>query len=159
VPYCLLLAALRVSNHVHGLCGWNIATVYTLARDIAPGKFIPTPTHAFIRLLHEKGKLSKCFTQNIDTLERIAGVPPSKIVEAHGSFATSRCITCKTPYDDNQMKKDISEARVPYCQEPGCDGLVKPDIVFFGEGVRLVYFDFNTTFQSLYNPDRTSPFG
>lgn len=126
----------------------NPQPFYTLARDIAPGKFIPTPTHAFIKLLHEKGKLSKCFTQNIDTLERIAGVPPDKIVEAHGSFAASRCITCKTPYDNNQMKEDIRAARVPYCPEPECEGLVKPDIVFFGEGLPPEFAQGLPTIQS-----------
>jgi len=38
------------------------------------------------------------YTQNIDTLERIAGVPPEKLVEAHGSFGTSHCITCREEY-------------------------------------------------------------
>jgi NAD-dependent histone deacetylase SIR2 len=109
--------------------------VYTLASDIAPGRFIPTPAHAFIRLLHEKGKLHTCFTQNIDTLERMAGVPPDKVVEAHGSFASSRCIECKMPYDQDKMKSAISEARIARCEENGCDGLVKPDIIFFGEKV------------------------
>ncbi|KAG8805066.1 Sir2 histone deacetylase Hst2, partial [Serendipita sp. 399] len=111
----------------------NPQPFYTLARDIAPGKFIPTPTHAFIRLLHEKGKLHTCFTQNIDTLERIAGVPLDKIVEAHGSFASSRCIDCETPYDQDEMMRMVRKAEVPKC--PDCDGLVKPDIVFFGEGL------------------------
>jgi NAD-dependent SIR2 family protein deacetylase len=47
-----------------------------------------------MRLLQEKEILLRCFTQNIDTLERIAGVESDRIVEAHGSFATSRCIDC-----------------------------------------------------------------
>ncbi|KAG8825862.1 Sir2 histone deacetylase Hst2, partial [Serendipita sp. 401] len=111
----------------------NPRPFYTLARDIAPGKFIPTPTHAFIRLLHEKGKLHTCFTQNIDTLERMAGVPGDKMVEAHGSFASARCIDCETPYDQDNMREMIKKGEVPTC--PECEGLVKPDIVFFGEGL------------------------
>lgn len=39
------------------------------------------------------------------------------------------------PYDQKSMRLAISEARVPHCEETGCDGLVKPDIVFFGEAV------------------------
>jgi NAD-dependent histone deacetylase SIR2 len=109
--------------------------VYTLAKDVAPGKFVPTPTHAFIRLLHEKGRLHTCYTQNIDTLERQVGVPSDKIIEAHGSFASQRCISCKTHYDDEKMKAAIAEARVPRCGVKKCNGLVKPDIVFFGESV------------------------
>jgi NAD-dependent histone deacetylase SIR2 len=68
---------------------------YTLAQSLYPGNFKPTLTHTFIRLLQDKGMLLRCFTQNIDTLERIAGVKPENIVEAHGSFAESRCIDCR----------------------------------------------------------------
>lgn len=60
--------------------------VYTLAAELYPGYYRPTVTHSFIRLLAEKGKLHTVFTQNIDTLERIAGVPLDKIMEAHGSL-------------------------------------------------------------------------
>ena len=31
-----------------------VPSVYTLAQEIAPGRFLPTPAHLFIRLLHEK---------------------------------------------------------------------------------------------------------
>jgi NAD+-dependent protein deacetylase SIR2 len=68
---------------------------YTLAQSLYPGNFKPTLTHTFIRLLQDKSILLRCFTQNIDTLERMAGVTQDNIVEAHGSFAESRCIDCK----------------------------------------------------------------
>ena len=68
---------------------------YTLAQSLYPGTFKPTLTHTFIRLLQDKSILLRCFTQNIDTLERMAGVVHDNIVEAHGSFAESRCIDCK----------------------------------------------------------------
>ena len=74
-----------------------------------------------------------CFTQNIDTLERRAGVPDDKIIEAHGSFASQRCIDCKQPYDDKKMKDHINRKAIAKCEK--CGGYVKPDIVFFGEGV------------------------
>jgi NAD-dependent histone deacetylase SIR2 len=61
---------------------------YSLAQELYPGKFRPTITHSFISLLYQKGLLLKLFTQNIDCLEREAGVPSDKIIEAHGSFAT-----------------------------------------------------------------------
>jgi NAD-dependent histone deacetylase SIR2 len=60
---------------------------YTLAQELYPGKYRPTITHSFITLLHKKGLLLKLFTQNIDCLEREAGVPGDTIIEAHGSFA------------------------------------------------------------------------
>ena len=104
-----------------------------LAKELYPGKFRPTLTHSFIKLLSDKGLLGLCLTQNIDTLERLAGIPKEKIVEAHGSFATQRCIQCKRPFDDAEMKKIVEEERIPRCNT--CKGLVKPDIVFFGESV------------------------
>ncbi|KXN82421.1 NAD-dependent protein deacetylase hst2-1 [Leucoagaricus sp. SymC.cos] len=111
----------------------NPVPFYTLAQELYPGKFRPTPAHSFIRLLHDKELLLKCFTQNIDTLERRAGVPDAKIIEAHGSFAAQRCIDCLAPYDDFLIKVHIKEKTIPRCE--GCRGLVKPDIVFFGESL------------------------
>lgn len=86
-----------------------------------------------MRLLSEKGLLLKLFTQNIDCLERLAGIPDKEIIEAHGSFARHRCIECKSPYPEDLMKEAIRRREVPYCTTPQCNGLVKPDIVFFGE--------------------------
>ena len=108
---------------------------YTLAHELYPGKYRPTVTHSFISLLHKKGRLLQLFTQNIDCLEREAGVPGDKIVEAHGSFATQRCIECQTEYPDDRMKEIISKKEVPHCIRKTCNGLVKPDIVFFGEAL------------------------
>ncbi|KAL2686969.1 hypothetical protein Neosp_004516 [[Neocosmospora] mangrovei] len=108
---------------------------YVLANELYPGKFHPTVSHAFIALLARKGLLQMLFTQNIDCLERAAGVPPTKIIEAHGSFATQRCIECKTEFPDDKMKEHVFGGKVPHCGEPGCNGLVKPDIVFFGEAL------------------------
>lgn len=79
------------------------------------------------------------FTQNIDCLERAAGVPGSHIVEAHGSFATQRCIECKMPYPDKEMREHVEEGRPPKCMS-GCGGLVKPDIVFFGEQLPEAFY-------------------
>ena len=114
---------------------------YTLAQELYPGKYRPTITHSFINLLHEKGLLLKLFTQNIDCLEREAGVPGDMIVEAHGSFATQRCIECKRGYPADLMKRAIEEKDVPKCTDESCGGLVKPDIVFFGEALPPDFFE------------------
>lgn len=98
-----------------------------------PSQFRPTLTHSFIRLLADKQLLHTCLTQNIDTLERRAGVPANLIIEAHGSFATQRCIDCRRPYGDADMHAAIMGQKIPRCER--CEGLVKPDIVFFGESV------------------------
>ncbi|RDB14568.1 NAD-dependent protein deacetylase hst2-1 [Hypsizygus marmoreus] len=126
----------------------NPVPFYTLASELYPGSFRPTLTHSFVKLLASRQLLHVCFTQNIDTLERRAGVPPEKIVEAHGSFATQRCVDCGTPFPDEEMKKIVlgdrlegngngngKEMKIPRCLRKGCGGLVKPDIVFFGEAL------------------------
>jgi NAD-dependent histone deacetylase SIR2 len=107
--------------------------VYALARELYPGRFRPTLSHSFIRLLNEKGLLLKCFTQNCDGLEHLAGVPDNRIVEVHGSFSTQRCIDCHAPYDHDLMKICIQQKNIPRCGT--CGGLVKPDVTFLGEAV------------------------
>ena len=118
----------------------NPLPFYTLAHELYPGRYRPTIAHYFIRLLSDKGMLLKLFTQNIDCLEREAGVPDDKIVEAHGSFARQRCIECQTAYPDDLMRATVEKAEVPHCITPQCNGLVKPDIVFFGEQLPEAFF-------------------
>ncbi|KAF2108639.1 NAD-dependent deacetylase sirtuin-2, partial [Lophiotrema nucula] len=118
----------------------NPLPFYTLAQELYPGNYRPTITHSFISLLHQKGLLLKLFTQNIDCLEREAGVPDNKIVEAHGSFARQSCIECKASYPDDLMRQAIQEKSVPHCLNQDCNGLVKPEIVFFGEQLPAEFF-------------------
>ena len=113
----------------------NPLPFYTLAHELYPGKYQPTISHSFISLLNKKGRLLKLFTQNIDCLEQEAGVPSDKIVYAHGSFATQRCIECETEYPGDRMKEMVQKMEVPHCIRKSCNGLVKPDIVFFGEAL------------------------
>ncbi|KAK6603461.1 Sir2 family protein [Botrytis cinerea] len=107
----------------------NPAPFYVLAKELYPGQFYPTVSHAFVALIEKKGLLRMLFTQNIDCLERRAGVSSEKVIEAHGSFATQRCIDCKTEYPDDMMKKAIEDGDPATCLVPQCGGLVKPDIV------------------------------
>lgn len=118
----------------------NPLPFYTLAQELYPGKYRPTITHSFIKLLHDKGLLLKHFTQNIDCLDREAGVPGEQIVEAHGSFARQSCIECKTNFPDGEMLQHVKEKKVPHCVRGGCNGLVKPEIVFFGEALPQEFF-------------------
>lgn len=116
----------------------NPEPFYTLAHELYPGKYRPTITHSFIRLLHEKGLLLKHFTQNIDCLDREAGVPGDKIVEAHGSFARQSCIECGMAYPEDELKAHVHAKTIPRCES--CKGLVKPEIVFFGEQLPADFF-------------------
>ena len=116
----------------------NPEPFYTLAHELYPGKYRPTITHSFIRLLHDKGLLLKHFTQNIDCLDREAGVPGDKIVEAHGSFAKQSCIECGMAYPEDELRRHVNEKTIPRCES--CKGLVKPEIVFFGEQLPADFF-------------------
>ena len=105
---------------------------FDLARTLYPGTHRPTKTHFFLKLLQQRGLLLRTYTQNIDMLERMAGIPSSHIVEAHGTWATAHCIECGEMEDANWVKTEICKHRKkPYCRY--CEGLLKPDIVFFGE--------------------------
>ena len=44
------------------------------------------------------------YVQNIDTLERRAGIHPDLLVEAHGQFQTSHCITCQKIHSHDYVK-------------------------------------------------------
>lgn len=101
-----------------------------------------------MKLVSDHGKLLKLFTQNIDTLELAAGVPTEKIVFAHGSFGSQSCIDCKSPYPHDEMGKHIEEGEVARCKE--CNGLVKPDITFFGEALPDAFF---TSQDIVHNAD------
>ncbi|XP_074713845.1 NAD-dependent protein deacetylase sirtuin-2 isoform X2 [Strix uralensis] len=113
---------------------------FALARELYPGQFKPTVCHYFMRLLQEKGLLLRCYTQNIDTLERVAGLEPELLVEAHGTFFTSHCLrlSCRQSYDLPWMKERIFSSRIPKCER--CQSVVKPDIVFFGEDLPSRFF-------------------
>uniref|UniRef100_A0A8D0C278 NAD-dependent protein deacetylase n=1 Tax=Salvator merianae TaxID=96440 RepID=A0A8D0C278_SALMN len=113
---------------------------FALARELYPGQFKPTVCHYFMRLLKEKGLLLRCYTQNIDTLERVAGLDTEDLVEAHGTFFTSHCVSsaCRKAYNLDWMKDKIFSSLIPKCEK--CQSVVKPDIVFFGENLPSRFF-------------------
>uniref|UniRef100_A0A8C5LQL8 NAD-dependent protein deacetylase sirtuin-2 n=1 Tax=Leptobrachium leishanense TaxID=445787 RepID=A0A8C5LQL8_9ANUR len=105
----------------------NPEPFFALARELYPGQFKPTICHYFIRLLKEKGLLLRCYSQNIDTLERVAGLSSDDLVEAHGTFHTSHCVGtfCRAEYTLSWMKEKIFSDLIPKCEK--CNNLVKPD--------------------------------
>lgn len=111
----------------------NPQPFFKLAKELYPGTFKPTPSHYFVKMLQDKGLLLRHYTQNIDTLERIAGIDHEKLVEAHGTFYSNHCVDCDKEYSMEWSKKEIFSDNVPTCTN--CNGLVKPDIVFFGENL------------------------
>ena len=88
---------------------------YSVAKDILPSTNKFSPTHAFIRLLQDKGKLLTNFTQNIDNLEGHAGILPEKLIQCHGSFATASCVECNYKVKCDEIYKDLKAGRVARC--------------------------------------------
>ena len=88
---------------------------YSIAKDILPTEKKYSPTHGFIRLLQDKGKLLTNYTQNIDNIEANAGVLPEKIVQCHGSFATATCVKCQYQVSGDALYEDIRKGNVPEC--------------------------------------------
>lgn len=120
----------------------NPKPFYHLAKQLIPENLVPTPAHCFLRLLHDKGLLTRVYSQNIDNLESLAGIPGGKLVQAHGSFHTSHCVksSCHKEYSYEWLKDQIlsneqacgtETIKVPKCE--ACGSTVKPDIVFFGD--------------------------
>ncbi|XP_075998369.1 NAD-dependent protein deacetylase sirtuin-3 isoform X2 [Genypterus blacodes] len=110
---------------------------FSLAKELYPGSHRPNYIHYFIRMLYHKGLLLRMYTQNIDGLEKLCGIPDDKLVEAHGSFATASCHLCYTPYPAEEAKHAIMNDNVPVCTF--CAATVKPDVVFFGEDLPEKY--------------------
>ena len=118
---------------------------YRLSKELYPGiRYKPTKTHYFIKMLHDKGLLQRVYTQNIDSLEKEAGLPTEAVIAAHGNFDTAHCIECGEDHDVQYVKEtilgytdDAGQKMLPcHCTKTeGCKGLVKPGIVFFGESL------------------------
>ncbi len=69
-------------------------------------------------------------TQNVDDLHERAGSAP--VHHLHGSLSDFRCAICDFPYTGElpDMAEPAIELEPPTC---GCGGLIRPDIVWFGE--------------------------
>jgi NAD-dependent histone deacetylase SIR2 len=153
---------------------------YSIAYMILPPEHSFTPLHAFIKLLQDKGKLLRNYTQNIDNLEGNVGVEPEKLVQCHGSFATASCISCKYKIPGETLYPNLRSKKIAYC--PFCEserkallkkfdkhedeglgtysskfeyiesfGVMKPDITFFGENLPDRYH--NTIKEDIRNCD------
>jgi NAD-dependent deacetylase len=90
---------------------------------------VPNGAHAALAELEARGKLDGIVTQNIDRLHSKAGT--DRVIEVHGSIATSSCTTCSSSYPLENVGELFDEDGVATCA--CCMGKVKPDVVLFGE--------------------------
>ncbi len=129
----------------------KIAKECLLSPDIKPH---PVNAHHFIKQLNDANQLLLNYTQNIDGLELEAGLPLSKLVQAHGHMRSAHCYRCRY---EHPMKDFLAACEryqpllCKYCNEDNAEdgggdgyndddtpvrkGYVKPDIVFFGESL------------------------
>lgn len=118
----------------------------------------PNISHRVVARLGDAGRVAGLVTQNVDGLHQRAG--SRDVVELHGSIGQVVCLSCATHYprpyiqrwlwQHNPDFRDISALpaadgdahlesplfdnfAVPDCER--CGGVLKPDVVFFGESV------------------------
>lgn len=105
---------------------------YAMRRELA-GMVEPNPGHY---ALAEMSRLISNFvliTQNVDGLHRKAG--SLDVIELHGNLQRVKCSDCGTLVQTwNEAGGDV-----PYC--PSCGGLLRPDVVWFGEQLPLDALD------------------
>lgn len=68
-------------------------------------------------------------TQNVDDLHNRAG--SSTVIELHGNITRNYCMDCEQPADAETVDAAIREGDPARCSE--CNGLIRPDVVWFGE--------------------------
>eukprot|EP00039_Didymoeca_costata_P014813 m.244321 g.244321 ORF g.244321 m.244321 type:complete len:535 (-) comp16104_c1_seq4:6014-7618(-) len=131
----------------------NQKPFFDFAEEIYPGKFQPALSHRFIQQLEANNKLLKNYTQNIDTLEQVAGI--KNVIQCHGSFNTASCMRCKFQVPGSAIKDDVMAKRIPMCkncpeqpdEQPNelsqelLPPVMKPDITFFGEDLPRTFYD------------------
>jgi NAD-dependent deacetylase len=89
----------------------------------------PNAAHHVLADLEARGLLGAVVTQNIDRLHAKAGT--ERLVEVHGSIATSSCTTCRASYPLEGVGELFDDDGIATCA--CCMGKVKPDVVLFGE--------------------------
>jgi NAD-dependent deacetylase len=89
----------------------------------------PNDAHRALAALEDAGFVSAIVTQNIDLLHERAGSRDA--IEVHGSIRTSSCQGCGASYPLTEVVAFLETEAAPSCR--ACGGVLKPDVVFFGE--------------------------
>ena len=118
----------------------------------------PNAAHRALVALESLGRIEWLLTQNVDRLHQRAG--SQRVTDLHGRIDRVRCLACGDVGDRDRLQDelrssnaaftplaaapapdgdadlagiDLSRFQVPSCHR--CDGLLKPDVVFYGENV------------------------
>jgi NAD-dependent SIR2 family protein deacetylase len=122
------------------------------------GQVRPNKTHHALARLETLGKCEMLVTQNVDRLHQAAG--SAGVIDLHGRIDMVRCMQCEHRMARGVLQQELTTLNpewgalhaasapdgdadlegaafssfvVPPCSR--CGGLLKPDVVFFGEGV------------------------
>ncbi len=87
----------------------------------------PNAAHKTLAKWEQQGRLSAVITQNIDGLHQAAG--SQTVHELHGSVHRNHCLSCGKPQGLDSI---LHSSGAPRCN---CGGLIKPDVVLYGEGL------------------------
>ncbi|WP_417583948.1 NAD-dependent protein deacetylase [Nitrincola sp.] len=138
--------AVRQRYWARSLPGWPVI------RDAQP-----SGAHFSLAEMERNGHLQLLVTQNVDRLHQKAG--SHQVTDLHGRSDQVICMACHyrterdevhkrsaeinpefaaikaiaAPDGDAHVEMDFSQFRVPDC--PKCGGILKPDVVFFGDNV------------------------
>jgi len=124
-------------------------------------KALPNAGHQALSQLEQMGLITKVITQNVDGLHQKAGSPA--VIELHGAIGQVRCLGCqqtfsraevqhwldhanphfdrtqllnlRTAPDGDAQLEDACYAPFQTVSCPSCHGMLKPDVVFFGDNV------------------------
>ena len=118
----------------------------------------PNEAHHALASLERRGRIAQLVTQNVDGLHQAAG--SESVIDLHGRIDTVRCLGCGQRSSREQLQIELERRNpqfaaldaieapdgdadlegvafetfdVPACD--ACGGLLKPDVVFFGENV------------------------
>ncbi|ABM81282.1 NAD-dependent protein deacetylases, SIR2 family [Hyperthermus butylicus DSM 5456] len=95
---------------------WRMEIIY---------KARPNPAHYALVELERLGLIRCVVTQNVDGLHQRAG--QHCVVELHGNIWRARCMRCSYKLVFREPPREVP----PRC--PRCGGLLRPDVVWFGE--------------------------
>jgi NAD-dependent deacetylase len=109
----------------------NLEFMLEMGMNIFKAK--PNKGHKALTRLQRIGKLTGILTQNIDGLHRKAH--SKNVVELHGTAYEAICMRCDKVYPITTMIDQVRHSgRTPSCE--ACNGLLKPNAIFFGESLR-----------------------
>jgi NAD-dependent SIR2 family protein deacetylase len=121
----------------------------------------PNAGHRAVAALEQRGLVSGIITQNVDGLHTAAGA--RQVIELHGRLDQVLCLSCGQRSDRDELDERLGAANPGWAQEAeraalinpdgdavlddtlverfqvvscrACDGVLKPDVIFFGENV------------------------